>query len=210
MDISKSYDANFVFLEHRTYIQGSSMTHGLFEAVKSWSLGTVKRLQLNVRALLKEQGRYDLFCNASEKHSVEKEYNAMFRLQCGEDVFFVGLKGREKTVSVYEPYDEEKLIADCQIHKDSKSATLILHTDALVINIIIALNKKLVSTLFPSEGYGQWFLARYDLIWEKIHLIEQVLLEIEVVGNIGASNTKSAIRLGGESIGSIYFSRDIK
>jgi len=159
---------------------------------------------------LKEQGRYDLFCNASEKHSVEKEYNAMFRLQCGEDVFFVGLKGREKTVSVYEPYDEEKLIADCQIHKDSKSATLILHTDALVINIIIALNKKLVSTLFPSEGYGQWFLARYDLIWEKIHLIEQVLLEIEVVGNIGASNTKSAIRLGGESIGSIYFSRDIK
>lgn len=99
MDILKSYDANFVFLEHRRYIQGSSMTHGLFEAVKSWSLGPVERVQVNVRSLLKEQGRYDLFCDASEKHSVEKEYNAMFRLQCGEDVFFVGLKGREEPVS---------------------------------------------------------------------------------------------------------------
>lgn len=186
------------------------MTYGLFESVKSWSLEPVKRLQLNVRTLLKEQGRYDLFCDASEKHSVEKEYNAMFRLQCGEDVFFVGLKGRGEPVSVSEPYDEEKLIADCQILKDSKSATFILYTDARAINIIIALNKKLVSTLFPSEGYGQWFLARYDLVWEKIRLIEPALVEIELVGNIGASNTNSAIRLGGEPIGSIYFSRNIK
>jgi hypothetical protein len=210
MDISKSHDAYFVFLEHRSYIHASSMTHGLFEAVKSWSLGPIRRLQLTVRHLLKEQGRYDLFCDVSEKHSVEKEYNAMFRLQCGEDLFFVGLKGRGEPISISEPYDEEKLIADCTILKDSKSATLILHTDALAINIIIALNKKLVRTLFPSEGYGQWFLARYDLVWEKIRLTEQALLEIEVVGNIGASNTNSAIRLGGESIGSIYFSRNIK
>lgn len=210
MDIMKSYDANFVFLEHRSYIHGSSMTHGLFEAVENWSLGTVKRLQLNVRSLLKEQGSYDLFCDANEKHSIEKEYNAMFHLQCGEDVFFVGLKGREEPVTVSEPYDEEALIADCEILKDFKSATLMLHPDALAINIIIALNNKLVSTLFPSEGYGQWFLARYDLVWEKIRLIESALLEIKVVGNIGASNTNSAIRLGGESVGSIYFSRNIK
>jgi hypothetical protein len=44
MDISKSYDAKFVFLEHRSYIHGSSMTHGLFEAVRSWSLGLRVRL----------------------------------------------------------------------------------------------------------------------------------------------------------------------
>jgi hypothetical protein len=210
MDILKSYDANFVFLERRRYIHGSSMTHGLFEAIENWSLGSVKQLQLNVRSLLKEQGRYDLFHSESGKEHVKKEYNAIFRLQCGEDVFFVGLKGRGEPVLVSEPYDEEKLIADCEILKDSKSATLILHPDVLVINIIIALNKKLVSTLFPSEGYGQWFLARYDLVWKKIRLIESALLEIEVIGNIGASNTNSAIRLSDEPIGSIYFSRNIK
>jgi len=210
MDILKSYDAKFVFLEHRSYVQGSSMTHGLFEAAKSWSLGSVKQLQLNVRSLLKEQGRYDLFSNDNNKPIIKKEYNAMFRLQCGEDVFFVGLKGREEPVLISEPYDEEKLIADCKILKDSKSAALMLYPDALVINIIIALNKKLVSTLFPSEGYGQWFLVRFDLVSEKIRLIEPALLEIEVVGNIGASNTNSTIRLDGESIGSIYFSRNIK
>ena len=210
MDILKSYDANFVFLEHRSYIQGSSMTHGLLEAVKSWSLGSVKQLQLNVLSLLKEQGRYDLFYSESGKEHVKKEYNAIFRLRCGEDVFFIGLKGQGKPVLVSEPYNEEKLIVDCEILKDSKSAMLMLYPDALVINTIIALNKKLVSTLFPSEGYGQWFLARYDLLWEKIRPIDSALLEIKVVANIGASNTNSAIRLGGESVGSIYFSRNIK
>jgi len=211
MDILKSYDANFVFLGQRHYIHGSSMTHGLFEAVKSWSLGSVERVQVNVRSLLKEQGRYELFHSENGKEYMEKEYNTIIRVQCGKDIYAVGLKGRGEPVMVAEPYDEEALIADCKIIKDSKAATLLLlHLDAPVINIIIALNKKLVQTLFPSEGYGQWFLARYDLIWEKIPLIEPALLEIEVVGNIGASNTNSAIRLSGEPIGSIYFSRNIK
>jgi hypothetical protein len=210
MDILKSYDANFVFLENRSYIHGSSMTHGLFEAVKNWSLGPVERVQVNVRSLLKEQGTYDLFHSKSGKEHVEKDYNAVFRLQCSKDVYFVGLKGRGEAVAVSEPYDEEALIADCKIIKDSKSATLMLHPDALLINIIIALNKKLVYALFPSEGYDQWFLARYDLVWEKIRPIESALLEIKVVANIGASNTNSAITLGGESVGSIYFSRNIK
>lgn len=210
MDILKSYDANFVFLEQRRYIQGASMTHGLFEAVKSWSLGPVERVQVNVRSLLKEQGRYELFHSEKGKEYLEKEYNALFRVQCGNDIYSVGLKGRGEPVAVSEPYDEEALIRDCKIVKDSKSATFMLHPDALVINIIIALNKKLVYTLFPSEGYGQWFLARYDLVWEKIRPIKPALLEIKVVANIGASNTNSAIRLGGESVGSIYFSRSIK
>ena len=209
MDITKSYDANFVFLENRSYVHGSSMTHGLFEAVKSWSLGPVGRVQVNVRSLLKEQGRYDLFRSENGKEHVKKEYNAMFRLQCGRNVYFVGLKGRGKPVVVSEPYDEEKLIAGCEIIKDRKSATLMLHPDALAINIIIALNKKLVYALFSSEGYGQWFLARYDLACEKIHLIEPALLQIVLVGSIGASNTNSVISLGGEPIGSIYFSRNI-
>lgn len=186
------------------------MTHGLFEAVKIWSLGTINRLQLDVRALLKEQGRYDLLHDISEIHHVVKQYNAMFRLQCGENLFWVGLKGRGESVSVSEPYDEDKLIADGKILKDSKSATLMQQPDALIINIIIALNKKLVNALFPTAGYGQWFLARYDLDWDKTRLAEPALLEIEVVGNIGASNTKSEIRLGGEQIGLIFFSRNIK
>jgi hypothetical protein len=210
MDILKAYDAKFVFLGQRNYIHGSSMTHGLFEAVASWSLGSVESVQLDVHSPLKEQGRYDLFHSGRGKEHVKKEYNAMFRLQCSSDIYFVELKGRGEPVTVSEPYDEEKLTADCEIIKHRKSATLILHPNALIINVIIALNKKLVNTLFPSEGYGQWFLARYDLAWEKMSLLAPTLLEIEVVGNIGASNTNSAIRLVGEPIGSIYFSRSIK
>jgi hypothetical protein len=209
-DILKSYDASFVFLGQRRYVHGSSMTHGLFEAFKNWSLGPIQRLQVQVRSLLKKQGRYDLFYSENGEMSLGKEYNTIFRVQCTKNIYAVGLRGRGESVMVSEPYDEEELIDDCQILKNSKSATLLLQPNALVVNVIIALNKKLVSAIFPSEGYGQWFLARYDLVWEKIRLIEQVLLEIELVGNIGASNTNTAIRLGGEKIGSIYFSRKMK
>jgi len=185
------------------------MTHGLFEAVENWSLGPIENLQLNVRSLLKEQGRYDLFDSQRGEAYVKKEYNAMFRLHCNNDVYFVELSGRGEPVTVAEPYDEEKLIANREIIKQRKSATLLLQSNTLVINAIIALNKNLVNILFPSEGYGQWFLARYDLAWDKVSLKAPALLEVEVVGNIGASNTNSAVRLAGEPIGSVYFSRKI-
>ena len=210
MDILKSYDANFVFLGQRSYVHGTSMTHGLLTAVESWSLGPVESMQLNVRSLLKEQGRYDLFDSESWEASMKKEYNAMFRLHCSNHDYIVELKQRGEPVTVAEPYDEEKLIADCEIKKHRKSATLILHPNTLTINAIIALNKKLVTTLFPGQEYEQWFLARYDLAWDKLGLMAPALLEIEVVGNIGASNTNSAIRLLGEPVGSVYFSRKIK
>ncbi len=209
MDILKSYDATFVFLGQRNYIQGSSMTHGLFEAVENWSLGSVERVQLNVHSLLKEQGRYNLFHSEWEQASVKKEYNAIFRLQCKNNDYLVELKGRGKPVIFSEPYDEEKMIADCEIIKHRKSAALILNPNTLVINAIIALNKKLVNTLFPSEEYSQ--CSWPDMIWLGTSgLTSPALLGIEVVGNIGASNTNSAIRLAGEPVGSVYFSRKTK
>jgi len=94
MDILKSYNAKFVFLGQRNYVHGTSMTHGLFEAVKSWSLGSVGRVQLNVYSLLKEQGRFSLFDSGSGEASVKKEYQAMFRLQCENDDYIVELAGR--------------------------------------------------------------------------------------------------------------------
>jgi hypothetical protein len=210
MEILKSYDATFVFLGQRNYVHGTSMTHGLLTAVESWSVGPFESLQLNVRSRLKEQGRYELFDSESWEASVKKDYNAMFRLHCSDNDYIVELKQRGEPVTDAEPYDEEKLIADCEIKKHRKSATLILHPHTLIINAIIALNKKLVNTLFPTQGYRQWFLARYDLAWDKLGLTSPALLEIEVIGNIGASNTNSAIRLLGEPVGFVYFSRKIK
>lgn len=208
MDIFKSYDAKFVFIGHRSYVHGSSLTYGLFEAVESWSLGPVEKVQVKVNSLLKEQGRYDLF-PSDKGENAEKAHNAMFRIECGSIVYFVGLQGRGEPIMVSEPYDEQNLIAGCEIEKDLNAAMLMLKSDAHLINIIIALNKRLVCTLLPSKGYGQWFLARYDLAWGKMQLIGKALLEIKVVGHIGASNTKSTVILGGEPVGSIHFSRSI-
>ena len=210
MSMLNSYDANFFFLGHRNYVHGSSMTHGLFDAVENWSLGSIERLQLNVHHQLKEQGRYELFKSEAEQAQLIKEYHAAFRLQCKSGAYFVELKGRGEPVKVSKPYPEDKLLVDCEILENRKTATLKLHPNKKIINTIIALNKKLVNTLFQSKDYGQWFLARYDLIWNKMWVATPTLLKIEVIGNIGERNTNSAIKLDGELIGSIYFARNIQ
>ena len=207
MDILQSYDANFVRLGSRSYVQGATITYGLLEAANTWSLDPVERLRTTFHSILKEQGRYDLFRDPKSKHLVEKGYIVLFHLQCGKDEFFVGLKGRGQPVPVSVPYDEEEMIASCEISGANKVASVLIHPGNPIVNFIIALNKKLLLSTLPTEGYSQWFLARYDLELRKTELIEPKLLNLEVASIIGVTNAKSTIKLDRESIGSIYFSR---
>ena len=75
------------------------------------------------------------------------------------------------------------------------------------LKVTIALNKKLAGSLFPSHGYGQWYLSRYDLSWPLMCLTEPIQLEIKCVGKVGFSHIHSTVTLGSEKCGSIYFSR---
>lgn len=207
MNILQSYDANFVRLGSRSYVHGSSMTHSLLEAINTWSLGPIERLTATFHSILKEQGRYDLFRDFKSKQLVEKGYIVLFHLQCGKDKFLVGLKGRGLPVPVSVPYDEEEMIASCEISGAHKAASLLIHPGNPIVNFVIALNKKLLLSTLPTEGYSQWFLARYDLELRKTEFIEPELLNLEVANIIGGTNAKSLIKFGGEPIGSIYFSR---
>jgi hypothetical protein len=207
MDILKSYDANFVRLGSRGYVHGSSMTHSLLEVANTWALGPVERLRATFHSILKEQGRYDLFRDPKPKHLVKKGYIVLFHLQCEKDEFLVGIKGRGQPVSVSVPYDEEEMIASCEISGAHKAASILIHPGNPIVNFIIALNKKLLLSILPTEGYSQWFLARYDFELRKTEFIEPKLLNLEVASIIGLTNAKSLIKLGSEPIGSIYFSR---
>jgi hypothetical protein len=183
------------------------MTHSLLEAANTWALGTVERLAATFHSILRDQGRYDLFRDPKSRHLVEKGYIVLFHLQCGKDNFLVGLKGRGQPVPVSVPYDEEEMIASCEISEANKAASVLINPGNPIVNFIIALNKKLLLSILPTEGYSQWFLARYDLELRKTEFIEPKLLNLEVASIIGVKNAKSLIKLGSEPIGSIYFSR---
>lgn len=207
---ARSFEKQFVLFESRQYIQGSTITHGLLEAVEKWNLGPIERIQLNIHALMVEHGCYDLFTENAKPVNAKKKYHAVFRLFGPTETYWVGLKGNGTRVSKREPYDEERLIEGYQLEKANKCIALYLEPHPPAVNIMIALHKKLANYLFPGEGYSQWYLSRYDLSWNAIHIRQSKKMEIVNVGSVGMSHIHSTISVDNEEGGSIYFSRHKK
>ena len=163
---------------------------------------------MNIHSSLKEHGIYDLYPIDEKPHLSGKGYNTLFRLSCDAGTYVVGLKGNGSPVLTAQPYDEDRLVEGYHFIEAAKSAVLELQPKASLLNALIALNKKLVNGFFPSEGYGHWVLSRYELAWNSAHISHSEVLEVKIAGNIGLGHTHSTIKLGGASIGSIYFSRN--
>ena len=184
------------------------MTDGLMKAMDYWfSAQQIKKLSLFVHNPLREQGKYVLLSIDNKTIHIEQNCSAFFRLKGNHNTLEVALIGRGEPICASEPYDEEKLIKSYDIIKERKAALIELKGTTLSINIIIALNKKLVKFLFPTIEGPPWILSKYDLLWNKLMMNDCALLEIQLAGMIGQNNSKSELMLGEEKIGSIYFSR---
>jgi hypothetical protein len=207
MEILKSYDANFGFLGSRNFVHGTSIISGLFEAINEWSLGPAEKIQSNFHTALHSQGRYDLLAARISKVVLGKGYTAIFRVESRQGKFLVGLKERTESVTTSTPYDEDELIKSYEIKTENASATLLISADKPLINAIVALNKKLLLSILPTEGYERWFLARLDLELKKVKLSDAKLLEVQMINSMLAMHAKSSVKLGNQTIGDIYFSR---
>lgn len=202
-----SFEKDFVLLGSRRYVHGTSLTYGLLEAMENWEIKSIEQIQLNIHEPLVEHGRYDLYTESRKPIRGKTKYNAIFRLFGIDETYWVGVKGTGVPASARQPYSEEQLIDGHKLIKSNKSIMLNLRPHLPSINATIALNKKLAGSLFPSHGYEQWYLSRYDLSWSLMCLTEPIQLEIKCVGNVGLSHIHSTVTLGSEKGGSIYFSR---
>lgn len=157
--------------------------------------------------MLTEHGRYDLLDHCKSESLIQRGYCAFFNIQCQKNFYLVGLKGTGEAVADSIPYDENSLIASHKIFHDSKSAYLVYYHGKPILNILIALNKKLHLTVFPTDNYANWIVSKLDLEWNILRSIDKTTLLITVIGNIALLNTKSEVTLGDQKLGYIYFSR---
>jgi hypothetical protein len=206
----KLYEKKFVLLGSRNYVHGTSMTNGLLEAIEKWEMEPIDQIQFNIHKPLTEHGRYELFTESCKPTNGKMKYTAIFRLFATNVIYWVGLKETGIHISIRQPYSEEDLIEGYNLIKSNKSIMLDIIPHSPSINIVIALNKKLADWLFPSDGYGQWYLSKYDLSWSTICLTKPKKLAIKHIGKIGMSHIHSTVTLDSENSGSIYFSRHKK
>jgi len=209
MHIQNTFEATFTFLEDRKYIHGSTLAYGLLDAIEHWGIGTVDRLVASYHNMLNEHGRYDLFEDPMTKNLVEHGYCSTFNIYCDENTYIVGVKGSGKPVMDSIPYDEESMISSGEIVADEKSASILWYPDKPILNILIALNKKLHLSILPTEGFGRWIVSRLDLKWQLMNSTQNNLLKIKLIGNIRGLTTKSSVELNGQRVGDIYFMREL-
>lgn len=209
MHIQNTFEATFTFLDDRKYIHGSTLAYGLLDAIEHWGIGSVDRIVASYHNMLNEHGRYDFFEDPMTKNLVEHGYCSTFNIYCHANTYLVGVKGNGKPVMDSIPYDEESMISSGEIVADEKSASILWYPDKPMLNVLIALNKKMLLTTLPSKGFKKWIISRFDLKWQLMNSTQNSLLKIKLIGNIRGLTTKSSVELNGQCVGDIYFMREL-
>tara|TARA_B100000315_G_C14570637_1_gene585286 strand:- start:361 stop:984 length:624 start_codon:yes stop_codon:yes gene_type:complete len=203
MDVLKTFDADFAWWGKRTYVHGSHMTYQLLDAVKAWGLGNIDKMLAAFHSNLFEQGTYLLY----EGKRVEQKFPVSYKLKIRDQDYFVGIKGNGKKVALRLEDDEAQLIQYAECDKDAKTAFINKYQTDRYINVIIALNKKLLNETISSEGYSGWLLAQLELNFDKFDIAHMNDLKIRLTKNIGRKMCMSTIEANKIKIGEIFFNR---
>ena len=202
----QAFDSNFSWWGKRDYVHGSHMIYQLLDAMKSWGYFDVERIEASFRYKLREQGTYIILDGSSPK-TAKENYCATFKAQCRGRAYWVALIGSGKPVEKFLPDDENDLIANCTIIKDRKVAGIKNFPITRYINVIIALNKRLLHETIRSEGYEHWYMAQLSLDLRQFETGEPKVLSIRLENVIANRMTKSSIEMNNVKLGEIFFNR---
>lgn len=199
------HHSNFAYWGQRKYVHGSHMIYGLMDAADKWNIAPVLKMSAYFREPLKTQGTYYLYDSRREAQEDHRDFHCVFQIITASGAFTVGLASdnlREVVESIAD--NENDIVADHWIDRQKKSAGLKSYPEALLINAIIALNKKLLNELTPVR---LWLMARLDLNLEECRLKRDGEIRVELVSMIGNLSTRSAVFLRDNKVGEIFFNR---
>lgn len=216
MHILRSAPCDAVFLGERTYLHSTTILPSLVRVCGEWSGGPVTGVSAQFHALTDRQCVFDLVALAGKEALIQYGYVATFKVSCaGEDVV-VGLKPGPEVIKKRASFDEDAQAAAAVIDADQQQIRGPV-TQAEILPVLVALNKRLHAVLFGCEGYGKWLLTRLDLtpdyFVKKALMPEafrtspprQLCLRLSAV--LASVNTKAVVLLDDQVIGSVQFSR---
>jgi len=209
MQTDDTYLSNFVFWGERSYVQGSHILYGMFDALKHWQIGTLQHFSASFKGMLQEQGKYHLFQDRDIHDSLRNEICFFSEITTDSRRFTVGLIRESEPVRQRIEDDEETLITGFEIGNDGSIRLGPNYPMDRLITVMIALNKKMHKTILPAQGFGPWIVARLDFDWLRIREDTPGNLRIHMDKNIADRITKSIIRIEDDTVGEIHFSRKL-
>ena len=112
-------------------------------------------------------------------------------------------KTQKETKSSYQ-FSEDTIIKQTILNQEKKSIKYLSKNNYTIIELIVVMNKHLLTKLNPNES-GKWYFGKLKL--EKNILAEKFSkIQIILTKNIGVRYTQSLIKFDGSNVGFIYFS----
>ena len=185
------HQLNFCFKGSRSYVHGTDIVS---ELLKLFADQNISDLDLKFNGIT--QTNLSL---VEGQENPDAKVNIRLK-EAGEEKSYQLVENAEIIECRYE-YDEDEIIKNCQLDLTNQQITLQQSTGLTLCENFVAMNKYLLQSLFL-EPKGKWYFTRL----EQLKIIpDDALITVKLIKNFNFRLTKSDILVGGECIGSVYF-----
>lgn len=209
MKIQQSYDSDFAFWGKRDYVHGSHMILSLFDIFENiWKVGSIKKISAIFIHPLRFQGKYCLFENRSSMVESKNKLKVIFEVYTQKSIHFVGIEESIKKIDKIIIDNEDELIKKSVIDKFDQTIFSESFQNDKWINVIIILNKIILTETILEGRNAKWFMAKLYLDFDTVDRNNIKQITVKLIKNLGNRITKSYIELNKEECGEIYFNRN--
>lgn len=194
---------NLYFLGDRNYVQGGTIYEAIIP-ILSERYGEVLEIDFMFYRVVKSMLVFSL-----NKDLTSNDINVVLRFSNKGNIYKMFGYKSDNLVVKREQYNEDILIKDA-VASNSKITFFLdkqktMNDNVSVVRYVIALNKKLLTTIFPDETRGhKWFLSRIFL--NKVYNLREInKVEVKYISRFDFRLVKSIINIDGFDIGEIYF-----
>lgn len=191
----------FCFKGERNYVQGPDIFNGLMRHCR-------EVLQIPSPAKIDVSFHRQASKNLQAEHYIadvtEKPVEAcvVFKYESNGERHWVVLTETAEAIGCRNPYDEDSLVSRCAIRGTDNSICLAGESPFTLIETIVAMNKAL--HLATIKGVRKWLFVRAQ--FNRWGEQRGAAITVKIISNFNNKLTRSDVVVGGQHIGSIYFS----
>lgn len=185
----------------RDYLQGGDLCQAIMQAAKARSPGEVVRFQLAFHRFIARQPDL-LWLDPQDPASRAKDAPAEFTISGTRGQLRGQLVESGRAVDCRIPFDEDSIVRACDISGDVVSIGT--ESGYLPTEVLVSMTKHLHNRLLPAPA-GRWIFTRLDVA-RLFAAGDAAGMSVTLGENLHGRLTKSAIRVGGQMLGHIYFS----
>lgn len=202
--MSNAIPVTFCFKGSRDYVHGTDMFNKIIELKKERFNG-VEFIDIDMTVRSIASTNMNMFESQSFHIDPSTPINANFSINANGNRIDVLLVENGDAINCKYEYNEEEIEHAAVVQIEEKIITLSNFSKYTLIEKIVALNKKLLNSLFPNHG-GKWYFTKIKLREMNLNTPISATIKLSFKKNMDFKITDTVIMVNDKQIGNIYFS----